>query len=244
MMAVPLIVGLTMRPLPALHPYLQAGCFVVGYFAFHAASQWLKSTPRRRARYQAALATYLSGSAILGLGALASGGTAMLGWVPVFVALILPTLWLARQRRERAVVGGALTTAAACLMTLVVAFDSPVQIIATWPDARSPALIAGALFGYFFGTVLHVKSLIRERGNSRVEAASLSWHLAWTIAALPLRGWTSGWAWFALFAMATGRTVLLPRFGHGRRLRPALIGVIEIALSTGVLACALLGAPR
>ena len=71
MMAVPLIVGLAMRPQPALHPYLQAGCFVVGYFAFHAASQWLKSTPRRRARYQAALATYLSGSAILGLGALA-----------------------------------------------------------------------------------------------------------------------------------------------------------------------------
>ncbi|MEZ5089581.1 MAG: YwiC-like family protein [Micropruina sp.] len=215
MMAVPLIVGLAMRPQPALHPYLQAGCFVVGYFAFHAASQWLKSTPRRRARYQAALATYLSGSAILGLGALASGGTAMLGWVPVFVALILPTLWLARQRRERAGDrrradhGRRLPDDPGRRVRL------PVQIIATWPDARSQVLIAGALFGYFFGTVLHVKSLIRERGNSRVEAASLSWHLAWTIAALPLRGWTSGWAWFALFAMATGRTVLLPRFGHG-----------------------------
>lgn len=189
MLAVPLIAGSVLRSPPdAVASLLLSGCFVLGYFGFFAASQWLKSPPRRRGRHLPPLLVYTSASAVLGLLALARTGPALLGWTPVFAPLLVPALWLARRHNERALVGGALTTAAACLMTLALAHDSPAAVLADWPDARTATFTGLALFGYFFGTVLHVKSLIRERGNSRIEAASLLWHLAWTLAPLPAWG--------------------------------------------------------
>lgn len=189
MLAVPLITGAALRTPPdAVRSLLLAGCFVTGYFGFFAASAWLKSPPRRRPRHIAPLITYAAASASLGIAALTYAGPSLLGWTPIFAALLIPALVLASRRNERALAGGALTTAAACGMTLVLTFDSPITLVAEWPASQQPTLISLALFGYFFGTVLHVKSLIRERGNSRIEAASLLWHLAWTLAPLPAWG--------------------------------------------------------
>lgn len=245
MLAVPLITGAALRTPPgALRSLLVSSCFVAGYFGFYAASQWLKSPPRRRGRHLPPLLTYTSASAALGLLALHLTGPALLGWIPVFAPLLVPALWLARQRNERALLGGALTTAAACSMTLVLSHDSPAAVLADWPAARSATLTSLALFGYFFGTVLHVKSLIRERGNSRIATASLLWHLVWAVATLPLWGLTTSWAWTALFGLATVRTTLLFRAARTRPVRPAVIGLIEVGLSLLVLVCALsTGAP-
>lgn len=240
MLAVPLITGSALRSPPdAVRSLLLGGCFVLGYFGFFAASQWLKSPPRRRGRHLQPMLVYTSASAVLGLVALAHTGPALLGWIPVFATILVPALWLARRRNERALAGGAFATAATCLMTLVLSCDSPAAVLADWPDARVATLTALALFGYFFGTVLHVKSLIRERGNTRIEAASLLWHLAWTLASLPVWGLTNSWAWTALFALATARTMALPRIARTRAVRPVVIGVIEVALSGFALACAL-----
>ena len=85
-----------------------------------------------------------------------------------------------------------------------------------------------ALFGYFFGTVLHVKSLIRERGNTRMAAASTAWHLAWTVATFPAWGATTSWAWTILFAVATLRTTALTR-----RTRDHPVGRASARLSQG-----------
>jgi hypothetical protein len=240
MLAVPLISGTALRtPLDVPRSALLAGCFVIGYFGFYAASQWLKSPPRRRGRFLPAVLTYGAASAALGLVALLLTGAALLGWVPVFAVLLAPALWLASRRRERALLGGGLTTAAACLMVLVLTHDSPAAVFAGWPDARPAILVSLCLFGYFFGTVLHVKSLIRERGNTRVEFASASWHLAWTALSLTLWGWPDASLWVVLFALATARTIVLPRLARTRPLRPATIGVLEVALSTLALFCAL-----
>lgn len=242
MLAVPLITGATLRSPPdGLRSLLVGGCFGIGYFAFFAASQWLKSPPSRRKRHLPPLLVYTAVSAVFGLLALLRTGPVLLGWIPVFAPLLVPALWLARQRNERALLGGALTTAAACLMTIVLGYDSPAAVLDDWPASRPAALTGATLFGYFFGTVLHVKSLIRERGNGRVELASLLWHLAWTVATLPWWGFTSSWAWTALFALATIRTVTLSRIARARPIRPAVIGVFEIVLSTLVLAGTLWG---
>lgn len=99
--------------------------------------------------------------------------------------------------------------------------DSPATIPVDWPTSRTATLLSLALFGYFFGTVLHVKSLIRERGNSRIELASLLWHLAWTVATLPNWGFTTSWAWTALFALAAARTATLSRIARTRPVPPA-----------------------
>lgn len=245
MLAVPLITGSVLRSPPdALRSLLLGGCFVVGYFGFYAASQWLKSPRSRRGRHLAPLLGSSLASAALGVSALAWTGPALFGWLPVFAVLLLPALWLARRRNERAMLGGALTTAAACLMTLVLSYDSPATILADWPASRTAMLLSLALFGYFFGTVLHVKSLIRERGNGRIELASLLWHLAWTVATLPVWGFTSSWAWTALFALVAVRTLTLSRIARTKPVRPAVIGSIEVALSAFVLVCALsTGAP-
>lgn len=246
MLAVPLISGGVLRTPPdAARSLLLGGCFVLGYFGFYAASQWLKSPARRRGRYRPAVLTYGTLSAILGLAGLLITGPALLGWVPVVAVLLAPALWLASRRRERALLGGGLTTAAACLMLLVLTHDSPAAVFTEWPDARPATLVSLGLFGYFFGTVLHVKSLIRERGNSRVELASLGWHLAWTGLSVLLWGWPDASLWVVLFVLATVRTIVLPRLARRRPLRPAAIGVLEIALSTLALVCALsTGVPR
>lgn len=240
MLAVPLITGAALRTPPdAVRSLLLAGCFVTGYFGFFAASAWLKSPARRRRRHVAPLITYAAASASLGIAALTYAGPSLLGWTPIFAALLIPALVLASRRNERALAGGALTTAAACGMTLVLTFDSPITLVAEWPASQQPTLISLALFGYFFGTVLHVKSLIRERGNTRMAAASTAWHLAWTVATFPAWGATTSWAWTILFAVATLRTTALTRRTRDHPVRPAIIGAIEIVLSVAVLTCAL-----
>lgn len=49
------------------------------------------------------------------------------------------------------------------------------------PDAAAAGAAAGA-FAYFFGTVLYVKTLIRERGNRAYLIASVAWHGLATLA--------------------------------------------------------------
>lgn len=245
MLAVPLLAGSALRTPPgATLSVLLGGCFVAGYFGFFAASQWLKSPPGRRGRHLPPLLVYAATAALLGVLALVLIGPALLGWIPAFAALLIPALWLARRRKERALTGGALTTAAACLMTLVLTHDSPAAVLADWPASRAAAVTSLALFGYFFGTVLHVKSLIRERGNARVRAASVGWHLVWTAATIPALGLTSSWAWTALFALATIRTIALTGIASTGPVRPAVIGLIEVGLSVMALGCAMsAGAP-
>lgn len=240
-LAVPLITGSALRSPPdPLGSVLLGGCFVTGYFGFFAASQWLKSPPRRRSRHLAPLLAYTSSAAALGLLALLRTGPALIGWVPVFATLLVPGLWLASRRNERAIAGGALTTMAACLMLLALCYDSPVAVIEHWPASRPAVLASAALFGYFFGTVLHVKSLIRERGNRGVEAASLLWHLGWTAAAAILWPWPDGWLWLLLFALSSIRAWLLPRLARTAPLRPAVIGSVELPLSALALLSGLL----
>ncbi|WP_298133809.1 YwiC-like family protein [Micropruina sp.] len=236
MLAVPIAAGLTLRPTGSAYAPFLAACCVLGYFAFHASSQWLKSAPVRRGRYRPAMLAYTALALGVGVIALALGGWPLLHWLPPVVALLAPALWLAQHRNERALLGGALTTAAACLTTVILAYRSPAAVVADWPEARTALLLAATLFGYFFGTVLHVKSLIRERGNPRIEHASTVWHLGWTAASVPLWGWFPGLIWTAIFAATTIRTVALVRFARSGPVRPLTIGLIEVALSALVLA--------
>lgn len=233
MLVVPFVAGVVLRARDAaLAPHLVPlfAFWMVAYFAFHAASQWLKAPPKRRPGFVRPTVTYAAIAAALGLLTLALAGWGILGWAPFYLPLLVPALWLAAQRHERATIGGALTIAAACLMALVARYDSPAEL-ASDPGARTSLLTAALLFAYFFGTVLYVKTNIRERGNPRFLAASIAWHAAVTIAcgvlALTL-GWP--WWWAAFFGVTTVRSVVVPR------RRPAMtakqIGIVEAVLST------------
>jgi hypothetical protein len=93
--------------------------------------------------------------------------------------------------------------------------------------------------GYLVGTVLVVRSVIRERGNRGFVALSVGFHaafLAVAIVALP-------WPYAACAAGLLARAIALPlverrRAGTSRPLRPIQVGVVEIAASTGLVVLA------
>ncbi|MBK8461774.1 MAG: YwiC-like family protein [Nigerium sp.] len=206
--------------------------WLLGYFAFNAASGWLKAPPRRRPPFAKPLATYVIASAVAGLATVLLGGWGMAWWAVVYVPLLLPALWLASRRRERATLGGALTIAAASLMLLVVRFPDPVTLLDAGADAVRPLLLAGAMFAYFFGTVLYVKTNIRERGSRPFLIASIGWHAGATVAASALA--SAGplpWWWAGFFLITTVRAADVPR----RVWTPRRIGFLEACLCVVML---------
>lgn len=83
-----------------------------------------------------------------------------------------------------------------------------------------------AVFAYFMGTVLYVKTMIRERGSIGYRRASVGYHpMVFVLATWwhPLLG--------VFFGLALARAWLLP----GRALRPVHVGIVEIALSAALL---------
>lgn len=208
--------------------------WLLGYFAFNAASGWLKAPPRRRPPLVKPLVTYTIASAVAGVVTLVLGGWAMAWWAVAYLPLLLPALWLASRRRERATLGGALTIAAASLMLLVVRFPDPVTLLEAGPDATRPLLLAGAMFAYFFGTVLYVKTNIRERGSRPFLIASIGWHAAATVAADALtRAGLLPWWWAGFFVLTTLRAAYVPSRGW----TPRRIGFVEAGLCVVILVC-------
>ncbi len=214
------------------------GTWLLGYFAFNAATGWLKARPARRARWQPALFTYTAATAAFGFTTLALAGWTVLAWLVAFVPLCLLALAATARRHERSLASGLATVAAACLMLPVVAAPSPLVLFGS-PLLPLTAGLTAAMFGYFGGTVVHVKSLIRGRGQRRWALASLLWHVIAMVVA-GLLGAMTGWGWPIVFAIALARAVVLLRLNEDRRLPPLTIGLVEIGLSLLLLALALL----
>ena len=212
--------------------------WVLGYFAFHAASGALKAPASRRARWFPALTVYGLASLAAGLITLVETGPAALWWLAVFAGPLAVALWLASRRNERALTGGLLTVLLASLMVLVVRFPDPSTMLGD-PDFSSAAIVAAAMFGYFGGTVLHVKAMIRKRGQLAWRNASVAWHTGWTIAAagVTIAGVLHRW-WPVFFLVTTARAWLLPVIAERRPVRPLVLGIVEIVLSVALLTIA------
>ncbi|HEX6870739.1 MAG TPA: hypothetical protein VF163_06550, partial [Micromonosporaceae bacterium] len=87
-----------------------------------------------------------------------------------------------------------------------------------------------ACTGYFLGTTLYVKTMIRERDNPRYRYWSIAYHAGLLVLALWLN-----LAYAMLAAWLLVRAALLP----GRRLAPKHVGLVEIlncVLLLGVVA--------
>jgi hypothetical protein len=106
----------------------------------------------------------------------------------------------------------------------------------TWVLGAATAIVAAEMAG----SVLVVRSVIRERDNVGFAARSVGYHVVITLAAavaLP-------WAYAALAAFLTARAAALPlarrRLAETRRgLRPVHVGVIEAVASIALVAVAL-----
>lgn len=221
MLAVPAVVGATLLVRDAgwhaaVAPVL-AGWFV-GYFAFHATSLWLKS--RRKPRYRTPVLVYGAATAALAVAALALAPRLAV-WALAFVPLLAVALAEAARRRDRSMTSGAVTVVAACLLVPVLATlgAGPRAVVAPW----------AACTCYFLGTVLVVKTMIRERGSRGWLAASIAWHVACAAAF-----WDHP-ALAAFFAVGAARAAALPRLAaRGRRITPMQVGLVEIVLSVAL----------
>ncbi len=210
--------------------------WLTGYFAFFATTQWLKS--HRKPRYLRAMATYAVTAGALGVVLLVLEPS-WWSWVGVFAPLTGIALWLSWQRRERALLSGLATVAAASLLPLVLGSDGVTRV------GQLPGLgvIAAVSFAYFFGTVLYVKTMIRERGEWPWVVASVVWHaLAAATALLVPEPFSAGWL-AAFFAVMAVRALALPLWGpmRGRTVTPKALGIGEIAATLLLVGAVMLG---
>ncbi|AQP45482.1 YwiC-like family protein [Tessaracoccus flavus] len=230
MIIVPYVTGLLLaarlRPLEWSDATLGL-TWLVGYFAFNAATLWLKAPARRRASFQTPLITYLGISAVFGVATLIQKGWPILIWVPPYAVVLGISLWLAASKRERSLLSGVLTVVASCGL---------MAVLRPWPaddPARLPDLaVMAAVTLYFVGTVFHVKALIRERNDPHSARRSGIYHtavLAALVAGIGL-GWLT-WPWSLWGVALVGRSFRMPRAPR----RPLQIGLVEIALSTWAL---------
>ncbi len=131
------------------------------------------------------------------------------------------------RRRERDLVNGLASVAQSGLVPLAVA------LVAGVPLRRTvPAFVV--VVAYLAGTVLYVKTMIRERGNPVYRRWSIGYHAG----ALAAVCWYGPWV-TALFAWLLLRSWLLP----SRPLRPALVGALEAVNALLLLAVTALTPP-
>lgn len=152
------------------------------------------------------------------LAALALGALWMLG------------LWVAARRGERSMSNDLLLVgqAVAAVPLTVAVVASPSALIG---DLLEPTITGTALCAaYLAGSVIHVKSLLREADDRRWHALDLGWHAIVLVVAALIAPW-----WALGFAPALARAVVM-RPG----LRPGVIGGIEAVVAALMVLAAFL----
>ncbi len=229
MLILPILVGVAASS-PAPWHLALAGAALSGYLASAAFQGWSRS--RRGPVYRRPLLVYTATFAAISVPLLAMFPALLLVLVVgVPAGLIVVAGAKPATRRDLA----SSLSQVALAVTLV-----PASAWVSGMDATGP-VVAGTLVaaGYLVGTVLVVRSVIRERSNPRFAAASVVFHLALVVAAA---------AWLptayvliaVLLAVRAAAFPLLQRrlAASPRPLRPVHLGIAEMVASTLVVTVA------
>ncbi len=223
MLAVPFLLGIAATAPSPWHVVLGVAA-MAGYLAAATAQAWLRA--RRRPSFVPSLAVYGGVFAVAGLVLLAAFPALALSAVVVVPAGAL-VMGGARPGTRRDLVNSLGQTAIALVLVPAAGYAS-----GAWEtDAVIRATLVAA--GYLVGTVLVVRSVIRERGSRGFAALSVGFHAAFVVVAavaLP-------WPYAAYAAGLTARAIAIPlverrRVGTARPLRPVHVGIVEIVAST------------
>lgn len=230
MLAVPVVLGIAATT-PSLWHLVLAVAALAGYLAAATAQAWLRA--RRRPGFVFSLVVYGGAFALAAGVLLAAFPILLLAGVVVVPAGAL-VLGGARPGTPRDLANSIGQTAIALVLAPAAGHVSGV-----W-ETTSVALATAIAAGYLGGTILVVRSVIRERGNRAFAALSIGFHAALVPAALVALSWP-----FAVLAAGLlGRAVALPlierrRAGTSRPLRPVHVGVVEIVTSLVLVLVAL-----
>lgn len=226
MLLLPVLLGVAAsRPSP-WHVAL-GGAALSAYLASASLQAW--SRARRPRAYRAPILAYGAAFAVLGT-LLAAAFPMLLLALVVMVPTAVIVFEGARPGTRRDLANSLLQVVQALVLVPASAYVSgsfePGPVVAY-------TLVAA---GYLFGTVLVVRSVLRERGNESFAAASVGFHIALVVAAAI----TIPWAYAALGAGLTARAAALPvvqrrRASGPRPLRPVQVGIVEIVASTAVV---------
>lgn len=249
MLLIPTIVGWFYRQhMPGSTPALDTARvamiigWLVSYGWFYAVTGLAKAAPTRRGRYIAPLAVYTVVGVLAGLISIAAFGWQVAGWALIFGPLAAVGITLSFLHRDRSVLAGFVAILATSLFMWVIVEPKMFAFFRAWntPNVITLRWITVVIFGYFFGTVFVVKTMIRKRGKLSWFYLSGAYHLAVvltvayavTTAQLPMP--------FIAFAIATLlRAVALPLAGPLRTpallIKPVVIGLIETVFSVVLL---------
>ncbi|MGW0436837.1 YwiC-like family protein [Micromonospora sp. NPDC003197] len=221
MLVVPWLVGMLAAGFRWTHlPLL--GAWLAGYLLSYYVLQAVKT--RRPGRFRSQLLAYTPPTILLG-GLVLVLHPALLWYAPGYAALLAVNVGYAGLRRERAVVNDLASVLQSCLMVLVAATVAEVPVTQLGTEFL-------AVLAYFTGTVLYVKTMIRERGSTTYRVVSVLFHLL----ALGLSVWW-GWPLTVLFGLLLLRSWLLPQ----HRATPKQVGILEIVNSLLLVVALALG---
>jgi len=229
MLAVPLLLGIAVTEPKVWHAVLGAAA-IAGYLASATAQTWVRA--RARQRYTASLIAYVVAATVLGM-ALVVTHPGLVLVVIVLVPAGVITLVAAKLCRGRGVVAGfAQVVEALVLVPAAASLAGPLDSAAV---AKATLLAAV----YLVGTLLAVRSVIREQGNTGFAVVSVGFHLAATAVGailLPL-------PFVVLLGLLALRAALLPIVQRCYRetvtpLRPLHVGMVEMVVATCVVGLA------
>jgi hypothetical protein len=230
MLAVPFLLGVAASA-PAPWHLLLAAASVLGYLASATGQSWLRA--RRREAFTVPLVAYGVVFGVLGL-AVVAAFPALLWTLLVLGPTTALILVGAKPGTKRDLVNSLAQAAQALVLVPAAAWVSGAF------DPAATAVATGMGAAYLLGTVLVVRSVLRERDNVRFSALSTGFHAVLIVPALVL-----GPAWAALAIGLTARAAALPfaarrMAGTPKPLRPAQVGAVEAVASVTVVLVAFL----
>ncbi|WP_432133932.1 MULTISPECIES: YwiC-like family protein [unclassified Streptomyces] len=221
MLVVPFLAGTLLGTPTPWHAVLFAA-WLLGYLATYHLQQWLRlrrvsRNPKAPARHVRPLVVFAAALVPPGLALVVHAPWLLLAGLAALPFLAV-NCWYAAHNRERATLNGLAAVIPACGML-------PVALHLGGGGYALVATLTCLL--YFAGTVLYVKTMIRERGSAGYRWASGTYHAV----ALAVGAVLSLWAG-VFFAVCLLRALLMPALG---RVRVAVVGATEVVLSAALL---------
>ncbi len=212
MVILPLVIGVVRAGGSPLHIPL-AIAWLSGYFCFFAAGLFLKvrhaTRGNRRRQYATPMCVY-GGVSVLASGVVVFAQPQVLIFSLLFAPLIAIAVWEAWNKRGRSLASGLSTVVASSLLIPVACFITGALDRSVWITTLLIAM-------YFAGTVPLVKTLIRDRGSSRMLGISIGMHsvAALIVLGLYLAGEAS-WLALSVFCGLVARATMMPMLNNRR----------------------------
>ncbi|GAX91390.1 YwiC-like family protein [Effusibacillus lacus] len=221
MLFAPLLVGMFAGGLAASHVLLVLSMLGV-YLASYPLIQWFKN-PKRNAHLRGWILGYGAASAVLGLPLVYLYPKLVWLALPAAVVLMI-NIGFAVRKQERHILNDLVAISGLSLGGVAAYY------VSTNGFDLTSGVIWLSCFLVFTGSVLHVKSLIREKGNRTIKAAANIYHVL--LVALPIAAEFAfpellPYKWMSLaFAFSAIKVWVTP---FNKPMRSLTIGMIEIA---------------